>query len=181
MISARLSGVNSGKVRMCLAREAQDPQRECKEVRGGTLSRAVFDAGRTQWNVTLIGLSDTISQYGTLTLTFNSLGPELDLRSFRFNGTNDPHNNGFEVVFGTAGDGTFHLTADLEGAAGAYPWQVDVSIDDASAFNQGGGPSQSVDISTAVSNGTVYTVTFWEPEAAASGPVFINDATLTWP
>jgi hypothetical protein len=179
LISARLSGVNDGKVRMCLLRNEQDPQRECITAHGGTLSRAVFDVGRTAWNVTLIGAAETLGQYGTLDLTFNALNPELRLDSFRFNGTGDPRNNGFEIVLGPnllAGD--FHLHAEFSDGS-PHPWHLRVAPDDAAGFDQTGGPSTFVDVTTALESGTVYSVLFENPEASAS--VLLDNVSLTWP
>jgi hypothetical protein len=184
MIRARLSGVSTGKVRMCLLRNDQDPQRECITVHAGTLSRAVFDSGQTEWNVTLIGAGQTFP-YATLTLQFNALGGDIHLRSFRFNGTDDPHYNGFQAVLGTEADGDFHLHAEFDdGQDNPYQWHLNLAVDDTTVFDQSGGPSLSTDVTTALINHTVYSVTFSEPEAVAGGgtlPVFINDARLTWP
>jgi len=182
LISARLSGVSAGKVRMCLLREAQDPQRECMTVHAGTLSRAVFDAGQTEWAVTLIGAGQSFP-YATVTLEFNSLSPDIRLASFRFNGTNDPRYNGFQVVLGAGADADFRIRAQFDGAASSYQWHLNLAVDDTTVFDQGGGPSTSVDVSTALSNATVYGVTFSEPEAVAGGGALpaLVDARLTWP
>jgi hypothetical protein len=182
LISAQLKGVSSGKARMCLLRNEQDPQRECITVHGGTLTRAVFDSGHTEWNVTVIGASDLV-QYASLTLEFNALSPDITLDSFRFNGTNDPHNNGFEVVLGAGADGDLRVRAGFDGASSSYQWHLVVAVDDTPVLDQSGGPSSSVDVSTALSNGTVYGVTFSEPEAVAGGgalPALVV-ARLTWP
>jgi hypothetical protein len=184
LISAQLKGVSAGKVRMCLLREAQDPQRECITVHAGTLSRAVFDADRTTWNVTLIGTSQDFAN-ASLTLEFNALNPELHFRNFRFNGTDDPHYNGFQVVLRTETDGNFHLRAEFDdGHDNPYPWHLNLAVDDTTFFEQSGGPSPSADITTTLTGNTAYSVTFSEPEAVAGGgafPVLINDAQLTWP
>lgn len=179
LISARLSGVNAGKVRMCLSRDGANIERECIIVRGGSLSRAVFDAGRSDWIVSLIGVSETVAQFATLDLTFNSLSPELRLDSFRFNGTSDPHNNGFEVVFGpddAAGD--FRIRAEFSDG-NLHPWHLRVAPDDAPGFDQNGGPSFSVDVTTAIDSGTVYSVLFESPELSAA--VLLDNVSLTWP
>jgi len=178
LISARLSGVSAGRVRMCMLREAQDPQRECITVRGGTLSRAVFDAGQTEWAVTLIGTSQNFA-YATLTIEFNSLSPDVRLDSFRFNGTNDPRYNGFQVVLGAGADGDLRLRAEFDGKQ--LQWHMNVAIDDATVFDQTG-DSTSVDESTALSSGVVYSLTFSEPEAVPTGglPALVG-ARLTWP
>jgi hypothetical protein len=182
LIQVTLSGVNSGKVRVCISREAADPERECRDLHGGTLSRAVFDAGESTWNVTLIGLADVPGQFGTVSLRFNALSAELHLRSFRFNGTDDPHNNGFLVLFGDQGtaDGTFDFHASIEGFNSAYPWHYTLALEDLPVADQSGGPSASVDFSAAISGGTSYNMRFEEPEASAATPVFV-DARLTWP
>ena len=83
---------------------------------------------------------------------------------------------------GADGDLNFHASID-DGHDNPYLWHLNVAVDDVSAFDESGGPSLSVDRTTALSNGTAYTVTFEEPEQTAGGgtfPVFV-DATLTWP
>ncbi|MEA2676112.1 MAG: hypothetical protein QOJ81_253 [Chloroflexota bacterium] len=169
---------------MCLLRNDQEPQKECINVHEGTLSRAVFDAGQSEWNVTLLGTSGVAGQFGSLTLEFNALSPDIRLDSFRFNGTDNPHYNGFTVVFGTGADGTFRLRAQIDdGHDNPYQWHLNVAVDDVPVYDNTAGPDTSVDQSVAVSGGTAYTVLFEEPEASAGGglfPVFV-DARLTWP
>jgi hypothetical protein len=181
LISARLSGVSVGKVRMCLQREAQDPQRECINVRSGTLSRAVFDAGQTEWSVTLIGLSQNFA-YATLTIEFNALSPNLQLKNFRFNGTNDPHYNGLELSLGTEAAGTLGFHAEFAGAQSSYQWHLNVANDDLPVIDETGGPDESVSRSAAVDALTNYSVTFSEPEPVAGGGALpaLVDVTLTW-
>lgn len=186
LINARLSGVNAGRVRMCLFRDATNDERECITARNGTLSRAVFDTGHGDWIVTLIGATDVLGQRGTVDLTFNALNPYLELDSFRFLGTNDPPNNGFTVVFGdnggAGGNFGFHATID-DGADNPYPWHFRLAVDDSVTLEQSGGPSTVVNLSSAIDGGQAYNVLFEEPEAAAGGgttPVFVG-VRLTWP
>ena len=182
LIQATLSNVNSGKVRMCISREAAEPERECRDAKGGTLSRAVFDAGETTWNVTLVGLATVPGQFGNVRLDFNAQSVDLDLRNFRFNGTDDPHNNGFLVLFGDneTEDGTFSFHAAMDGFSSTYPWHYDLAMDDLPVAEQSGGPSSSVDFSAAIFGDTKYNLLFEETEASAATPAFV-DVTLTWP
>jgi hypothetical protein len=186
LITARLSGVNAGRVRMCLLRDATNDERECITTRNGTLSRAVFDTGHSDWIVTLIGATDLLGQRGTVDLGFNSLNPYLELDSFRFLGTNDPANNGFTVVFGDNGSsgGTFGFHASIDdGADNPYPWHFRLAVDDSAVLEQSGGPSTVVNLSSPIDGGTAYNVLFEEPEPAAGGgatAVFVG-ARLTWP
>ena len=181
LISAELKDVSAGRVRMCLLREDTNAERECITARGGTLSRAVFDAGQTEWNVTLIGASENFA-FATLTLRFNSLSPRLVMDSFRFNGTNNPEYNGVQVVLLARSDGNVRLHGDIDGPEGQFPWSFTVAVDDVVVSDQSGGPSASFDVSAPVSGGTVYTVSFFEPEASTSGgPALLTRATLTWP
>jgi hypothetical protein len=185
LIKVNLRDVNSGRVRVCLSREAADRERECADMRGGTFSRAVLDADRTTWNVELIGLSSVPGQFGTVGLEFNAHNVELNLTSFRFNGTGDPHNNGFLVILGdqNSADGTFTFHANIDGPDNTYPWHFDLAIEDSPVLEEYGGPSASVAKSAPISGGTSYNILFEETEAAAGGglfPVFV-DARLTWP
>jgi hypothetical protein len=181
LISAQLKGVSAGQVRMCLGREAQDPQRECITAHAGVLSRAVFDAGRTEWNVTLIGASQTFA-VATLTVRFNAASPMLVMDSFRFNGTNNPHYNGLQVVLLAESDGNVRLHGAIDGPEGDFPWEFTVAVDDVVVSDQPGGPSASFDVSAPVNGDVVYTVRFFEPEDSTSGgPALLTGATLTWP
>jgi hypothetical protein len=178
LISAQLSGVNTGRVRMCLLRDAANAERECITAHSGTLTRAVFDTGRTAWNVTLIGAAETPGQFATLDLTFNAASVELRLDSFRFNGTSDPHYNGFEIVFGpndNGGDFTMHAEFS---DGNPYPWHLHVGPDDAEGFDDSG-VSAAVDATTSVDSGSVYQVLFENPDPGSA--VLLDNVTLTWP
>ena len=181
LISAQLKDVSAGRVRMCLLREDANAERECITAHGGTLSRAVFDVGQTEWNVTLIGASGNFAS-ATLALRFNALSPRLVMDSFRFNGTNNPQYNGVQVVLLATSDGNVRLHGDIDGPEGEFPWNFTVAVDDVVVSDQPGGPSASFDVSTPVSGGTVYAVSFFEPEVSTSGgPALLTRATLTWP
>jgi hypothetical protein len=58
---------------------------------------------------------------------------------------------------------------------------MNVAVDDATVFDQTG-ESTSVDVSTALTNGVVYSVTLFEPEEVPTGglPALVG-ARLTWP
>lgn len=186
LISARLSGVNAGRVRMCMLRDDTNDERECVTFRGGTLTRAVFDTGHSDWIVTLIGASQVLGQRGTIDLIYNAQDAYLELDSFRFLGASDPPNNGFTVVFGDNGSapGTFGFRATIDdGRDNPYPWHFKLAVDDAVLLEESGGPSTVVNLSSPVEGGTAYNVVFEEPEAAAGGgttAVFVG-ARLTWP
>jgi hypothetical protein len=103
----------------------------------------------------------------------------LRLDSFRFNGTSDPHNNGFEIVFGPdAAAGDLRIRAEFSDG-NPYPWHLHVGPDDAPGFDQNGGPSSTVDVTTALDSGTVYAVLFESPELSAA--VLLDNVSLTWP
>jgi hypothetical protein len=179
-ISAQLKGVNTGKIRMCLRGGGTPPH--CITAHSGTLTAAAYDAGHTDWTVSLIGTAP--GQFASVTLEFNAVSPDVSLDSFRFNGTNDPRNNGIEVVFGTAGDGTFGIHGQIDdGHDTPYPWHFNLAVDDVTSSDQTGGPATSFDLTAPVSAGTVYRVIFEEPEAATTGafPVLLSDVHLTWP
>jgi hypothetical protein len=164
---------------MCLQRDDVSTQRECITARNGTLSRAVFDVGRSDWSVSLIGTAEAGGQYATLDLTFNALSPELRLDSFRFNGTSDPRNNGFEVVFGpNANAGDFNIHAEFSDG-NPYTWHLRVGPDDAPVVDQTGGPSSTVDVTAAIASGEVQSVLFEYPEPSAA--VLLDSVRLTWP
>jgi hypothetical protein len=181
IVTARLSGVNSGKVRMCLRGPGITPN--CIEKHEGTIVQPVYELGQGDWNVSLIGISGVPGQYATVTIDFNSVSPDIALDSFRFNGTSDPTNNGFELVFGpneTSGD--FHFKAFFDDG-NSYMWHLHVGPDDAAGFDQDG-TSSAVNVTTPIDAGTVYTVRFQSPEftpTGATGPVILDGVELTWP
>jgi hypothetical protein len=180
MISVRLTGVNAGKVRLCLRGQGTAPQ--CITAHSGELTRAVFDAGQVNWTVTAIGTA--AGQHATVVLDFNALALDIGLDSFRFNGLNDQYNNGFQVVFGALTDGTLRVNGQIDdGNDTPYPWELNVSEDDVTVFDQPGGPSTTVDVSTTLSGGPAYAVTLYETEAATTGafPVFLSNFHLTYP
>ena len=123
-------------------------------------------------------------QFASVTLEFNAVSADVSLDSFRFNGTNDPHNNGIEVVFGTAGDGNLGIQGQIDdGHDTPYPWHFNLAVDDVTTSDQTGGPSTAFNVTAPVTGGTVYRVIFEEPEAATAGPnpVLLSDVHLTWP
>ena len=186
LISADLSNVSAGQVRLCLSRQATDPERECRTTRNGGLERAVFDAGQSQWIVSMIGTSDLASPFVTLTVRFNALSPNVQLNSFRFNGTTDPHYNGFNVGLSAAVNGNLRIQASFDDG-NDNPYQYHLSITPTAGgpplVDQNGGPQGSVDLSFAVSGGQGYLVELDEPEDLAGGGQFavFVDATLSWP
>jgi hypothetical protein len=186
LISADLSGVSAGSVRLCLSRQALDRERECRTTRNGGLERSVFDAGQSQWLVTMIGTSDLASPFATLSLRFNALSANVHLDSFRFNGTNDPHYNGFTVELAAAADGNLRLQAGFDDG-NDNPYQYHLSITPLAGgpplVDQAGGPSGSLDMSFGLTGGQSYSVALGEPEQLAGGGQFavFVDATLTWP
>jgi hypothetical protein len=183
VITATVKFVNAGKVRLCLVRD-EPIVKKCIVVHGGTLSMPVYDSGPSQWSATLFGVSGVAGQYASLDLDFNAVTPSLSLDSFRFNGTDDPHYNGFQVVFQTTADGNFHLhDVDFAGAQNSYQWHLRVALDDVAVCDPSGGPSSSVDQSCPVAGGTVYSATFEEPEPVAGGGALpaLVDATFSWP
>lgn len=182
LIKVTLTGVNTGRVRVCLSRDDADNARECDDMHAGTLSRAVFDGGRTTWSVELVGLASAPGQFGTIRLEFNALSVDLHLGSVRFNGTDDPYNNGFLVLFGDKGsaDGAFDFHAEMAGISGSHPWHYNLAVEDLPLAEQSGGPSSSVDFNAPISGGTKYNLLFENTEASAATPSLV-DARLTWP
>lgn len=186
LINAQLSGVSAGRVRMCLGRNASDPQRECQSMRNGNLSRAVFDGGESDWIVTLIGISDVVSPFVTLTLSFNATVANVHLDSFRFNGTTDPHYNGFIARFSAVDSGNFNMQASFDdGHDNPYQYHaVLIRLSDSAVLvDQTGGPQGSVNVSSPVTSAEAYRLELSEPEELAGGGAFavFVDATLTWP
>lgn len=179
-VSATLFGVSNGKVRMCLRGEGAATQ--CITAHSGTITSAAFDAANTDWNVSLIGT--TIGQHASVSIQFNAVSLNVGLDSFRFNGTNDPHNNGFQVVFVADVDGSLEVKGQIDdGHDTAYPWHFNVAQDDVTVYDTSGGPATNVDVSTTLTGGSAYTVTFEEPEPATTGPypVLLSNFHLTYP
>ena len=178
-ISAQLKNVNSGKVRICLRGGGAPPQ--CLTAHGGTLTRAVFDATPTDWSLSVLGTAP--DQHATVTLEFNALSIAIGLDSFRFNGMDDQYNNGFQVVFGVDTAGNLNVQGDIDdGHDTPYPWHLNVSADDATVFDQTGGPSTSVNGATPLSGGSVYAVTLQEPDPTTTGafPVYLSSFTVSF-
>jgi hypothetical protein len=184
LITAELSGVSGGRVRMCLGRNALDPQNECQTMRNGSLTRAVFDAGESDWRVTLIGVES--APFLTLTLSFNATVANVQLDSFRFNGTIDPHYNGFIARLAAVDGGNLNVQASFDdGHDNPYQYHLVLTrlSDSAVLADQTGGPQGSVSFSNPVTAGEAYRFELSEPEEMAGGGAFavFVDATLTWP
>jgi hypothetical protein len=185
LVTAELSNVSGGRVRMCLGRNAIDPQNDCQTMRNGSISRAVFDAGESDWRVTLIGVSDG-SPFVTLTLSFNADFANVHLDSFRFNGTTDAHYNGFIARLDAVNSDNMNLQASFDdGHDNPYQYHAVITrtSNDEVLLDQTGGPQGSVSISQPLTAGEGYRVELSEPEEFAGGGQFavFVDATLTWP
>lgn len=183
LVTAQLSNVSGGRVRMCLGRNALDPQDACQTMRNGTLTRAVFDTGQSDWRVTLIGVES--APFLTLTLSFNAAIANVHLDSFRFNGTIDPHYNGFLARFTAIDSGNFSLQASFDdGHDNPYPYTLVLTrLSDGHVDDGSDGPAGSVNVSYPVTTGEAYRLELSEPEELAGGGAFavLVDATLTWP
>jgi hypothetical protein len=183
LISVQLSDVSAGKVRVCMSREAQDPQRECQRMRSGTMTRAVFDAGHSDWHVSLIAPDQPEQPFVTATMRFNALSPRVDLVNFRFNGTIDPHYNGFIARLSALDSGDLRLQAEFEGDSFQWHIQLRRTSDGGLLADDSGGPDPSIDVSYPLTAAESYRVDFTEPEELAGGgtSVAFVHATLTWP
>jgi hypothetical protein len=185
LITAELSNVSAGRVRMCLGRNAIDPQNDCQNMRNGSISRAVFDSGESDWRVTLIGVSADVSPFVTLTLSFNATIANVHLDSFRFNGTTDAHYNGFIARLAAVDSGDLSIQATFDdGHDNPYQYTLVLTrLSDNAVDDRSGGPSGSLNESFPVTTGETYRVELSEPEEFAGGGAFavFVDATLTWP
>lgn len=185
-ISARLSNVSAGQVRLCLWRQDVDSQRECRTTRNGALERSVFDAGQTTWNVSMIGTVEQTSPFATLTLSFNTFAPSVTLDSFRYLGTSFNEYNGFAVELPTAAAGDMRVQASFDdGQGGPYPYRLLVTRSSTGEVisDQPGGPAQNVDLSVPLTGPDAFRVELRNTDALAAGgtlAVFVH-ATITWP
>ena len=186
MLTASVSDVSLGPVRLCIFREDTNDERECKTVRNnGALQKPVVDQGYSTWTVSVIGWDANVTPFVTLTVAFNANSPSVHIDSFRYNGSIDDHYNGFEAVVQTTGAGDLSLQAAFDdGNNGEFNYHAVVwpkggaPILDETSDN----PQGSLDVSVGVDANRTYHVSLLDPDEYSSTEVAVFvAATLSWP
>lgn len=185
LIDAEISDA-SGAARLCIWTEAVDDQRECHTVQTGGFSKAVVGTPSSIWHVSMIGPAKAAAPTATLTVHFNANSPSVSLNNFRYTGTSNPAYNGFQAQMTTQSDGTMHVQAAFDDGgspSGSYDYHLVIQPTAGDAvLDETGGPTVTVDASTAVSGSITYTVSLADPDPVANpvAAVFVA-ATITWP
>ena len=132
---------------MCMKRGTKDLG--CKDWASGTFTAKTTQA-HTNWRVTLRG-SGIESPTVDLTVNFQALAAKVKIMNARFNGTEDPDQNGIQVRFVPRTDGDAHLLATW----GGHPFVYEIDTFDETTGTGGAtypnqGPATNVDQPTPV-------------------------------
>jgi hypothetical protein len=178
LISARLTSISAGPVRMCLWKGDDVTNKLCAaNERKPKIEQAVFDSGTTTWHLSLIGANNNISPYVTLVLDFNADAPSVHFDNLRFLGTPMPDYNGVAVTVATEGSGTIAVSGTFD----PVPPQAYRVVIDPSGFDQTGGSTTGFSLNQPVDAGTSYQVTIENPNTQVEqSPVFLS-AIISWP
>lgn len=170
----------SGRVQLCVWREAVDDQRACQTGTNVVLERAVTDTASTLWHASIIGAKG-VSPSAALTLDFNANAPSVELDNFRFYGASNAPYNGFTAHFDAAAGALSVQGAFDDSQGGAYDYHLVLQADGADAVVDTSDNGTSFAASPTVDAGH-YTVTLNDPDDVANPglPVFLT-ATITWP
>ena len=169
-------GDSTGRTRVCLWQGDLVEQRVCRTIRNGVLEQAVYDAGSTDWTISLISADTSTSPVVDLTIDFNANAPSVAFENVRFQGIPVANYNGITAAF-DALPGSIAVSGHFDPGQ-LHSWHV--AIDEAgagSALNESGGPANSfgpftVDVTAA---NTGYLVTVFNPNNAAEPtPVFVR-------
>ncbi|HSH21861.1 MAG TPA: hypothetical protein VK992_04475 [Candidatus Caenarcaniphilales bacterium] len=184
-VSAAVSDVTAGRVRLCLWRgdAATRTDEACRDVRNGGVAVAATDAGQTQWTVSLIGATDQSSPTASVVIRFHALVPTVTIDRFRFAGEEFGNYNGFVAELAAVETGMLELAArwaDDEGTAYPYRMLVEEIGSAAEPFEAEGGPTNETQQSAPLAADRSYRVTFANSVAIAETQVFLR-ATLSWP
>jgi hypothetical protein len=184
-ISALISNVTAGRVRMCLWRGGPQggTDTECRNVRNGGVERAVADVAETRWTVSLIGATEQVSPTATLLIRFPTFAPRLEIERFRFAGEAIENYNGFVAEIDAAATGDLTLTASWENEEDErYPYRMLVEEigSPAAPFMAEGSHTTATDHTAPLVLGRSYRVTFANSVEVAEGGVYLR-ASLSWP
>jgi hypothetical protein len=180
LISARLSNVSAGHVRICLWQGDNIIDKRCSTVHNGKLTQDVFAADQTTWTVSLIGTDEGVLPVADLTVDFNADSGQATLSSFPFRGTLSPGYNGFVARVDALADGDLGIDASLSASVAAHLLIEGLGSDGGALADQSYDQTSAVQAATAVSGGVGYRFTLENPSDATEVPVFV-EATLTWP
>ncbi len=183
LISAHLSNVSAGQVRLCVWQGNDVTQKACRNLHSGVVQQPSFASGASTWHVSLIGTDDQISPYVTLKIDFNALNPSVQVTNLRYQGMPIDNYNGLTAEVDVADDGTLQVDGAFD-AGQQHDFQVTIAQlgqGGGTVYDQSGGPANSFSVPQQVSAGASYRVTIANPNPQAEEiPVFLS-ATFSWP
>jgi len=178
LISARLTSISAGPVRMCLWKGDDATNKLCAaNERKPKIKQAVFDSGTTTWHLSLIGANNNISPYVTLVLDFNAEAPSVHFDNLRFQGTPVPNYNGLTALVATEGSGTIAVSGTFD----PVPPQAYRVVIDPSGFDQSGGSTTGFSFNQPVDAGTSYQITIENPGTQVEASAVFLSAIISWP
>ena len=185
-IVVAVSDVTAGRARTCLW--LGDPltvqERECRNLRNGSLARTISEPGQTTWTVSLIGRGAQISPSATVELSFHALAAALTFDNFRFQGEAAENYNGITAVFPVLAAGEAHIIFSIDdGEGGQYPYSLIIERlgpDGGIVHESGGLPADNGEGFQSVSAGRSYRLTLTNTQESVDQQVFLR-GTLSWP
>lgn len=184
LVSARLSGVSAGRVRICLWQDTLVEERECRTVRNGRVQVPTFETGQTTWTLTMIGAETGVSPTANLTLSFNANSPSATVDRFRFQGTSIENYNGIVAEVDARDGGELRIDGAFDdGQGGSYPYRLAIERlgeNGGFVYDQTNEPTTNFALTQSVSGGRTYRTTILNPNDLEDLAVFLR-ATLTWP
>lgn len=182
LISAKLSNVSAGQVRMCLWQGDDITDRVCRTVHRGKLQVPTFGAGQTIWHLSLIGNDPHVSPYVTVTLDFNAEQPSVRVDNLRFQGMPMTNYNGITAAVDALADGQLQVTGAFDaGHAHSYHVVIEDLGGGGVIYDQTGGPAGSFSVSQPVSGGSSYRVTVSNPNDQVETSAVFLAVTISWP
>lgn len=180
-IEATISDVSAGRVRICLWAGDADTvtDRECRDLRQGSLTRVVADTGRRTWTVSLLGAEGTTSPIAALALRYRSDHPNVTIDGFRFQGTSNAGYNGLEVELQAAGNGRLAIDAQWRGGTQPFRLRID-DVDSGQNVDEVTGEDDRVRYDTELAGASTYAVVLTNEVEFAEVELFLA-ATLSWP
>jgi hypothetical protein len=175
-VTAVLASDGAQTTVMCMKRGTKDLG--CKDWARGTFTSKTTQA-HTNWRVTLRG-SGIESPTVDLTVNFQAVAAKVKIMNARFNGTEDPDQNGIQVRFVPRTDGDAHLLATW----GGHPFVYEIDTFDETTGTGGAtypnqGPATNVDQPTPVTANDTWRLVLQNTETGF-GTTDLT-ATISWP
>lgn len=180
LVSATITNA-SAQVRVCMWMEPNRENAVCRTTRNGSIDQVTTQSDSATWTVALI--ANGSAPTATLGVQFNALEPSVTLDSFRFNGTSAPDYNGFDLRTDALMTGDVSVQASFDdGSNGAYAWHLVIAHAGGDAvLDKTGDPSQTVDETQSVDQGS-YRISLSDPDEVANpAAAVIVTATISWP